>query len=118
MNPIFDDTDYRVQAAEELIDEGKYAEALAGVKSALEEGSAAAMRLFGECCLHGWGVKQSVTAARHWWEHAIEAGDTDAITLMGDSYYYEDNGCTRDDEQALKWYAQAAEELLAACRTR
>lgn len=56
----------------------------------------------------GCGVAQNYGDAMKWFREAADAGDAEAMTMMG-RMYAEGNGTPKSDVEALKWFRAAAD---------
>lgn len=56
----------------------------------------------------GWGVKQDLPQAAHWYQRAADGGDNDAKTNLG-LMYAEGSGVKKDFQKAARLYREAAD---------
>jgi uncharacterized protein len=57
---------------------------------------------------HGLGVAQDYDKAREWYQKAADAGNTDAMYILGVLYEY-GYGVAQDYDKAREWYQKAAD---------
>ena len=104
------------QQAENLHNQGRYAEALPLYQGLAEQGDAYAQHTLGFMYERGQGVAQDNTQAVFlyrksvvWFRKSAEQGDADAQFRLGIMYEY-GRGVAKDEAQAVVWYRKAAEQ--------
>jgi uncharacterized protein len=78
-------------------------------KGKAEHGDAEAQKLLGSVFAKGQGVKQSYSAAAHWYRLAAEQGHAGAQAALAE-LYEAGQGVPFDAAEAAKWYRRAAEQ--------
>lgn len=97
----------QVATCRKLIEDRKYDEALAHLRTAADNGNSDAMFLIGRLYEDGKGVTKSFGNALSWYKKAAELNNLDAIFYMG--YYYEHGlGGPTNYAEALRCYRKAA----------
>jgi len=86
-----------------------YAQAVAWLRKAVDQGHAAAQLELGVLYGHGQGVEQDHAQTVMWYRKAAEQGYVLAQDYLG--FMYRDGwGVERDDAQAIEWFRKAAEQ--------
>lgn len=90
------------------------------LRAQLQAGERDAQFRFAEACEHGWGVPQSVTAARRWYRAAARQGEAEAAFRLGLLWLRAER--RRADIAGAAWMRQAADAghgdaqaVLATC---
>ncbi len=82
----------------------------AWAKKAADQHNARALYLLGYCCVHGrGGMHEDETQAVEWWRQAANLGYVHAQYVLGDAYF-NGRGIPQSYEQALSWFAKAANQ--------
>jgi hypothetical protein len=100
------------QRADNLYDQGRYAEAFSLYQGLAEQGSPAAQNLLGLMYNDGQGVAQDYNQAVVWYHKAADQGFSVAQYDLG-NMYANGRGVAKDEAQAVAWYRKAAEQGFA-----
>ncbi|MGR9014619.1 MAG: J domain-containing protein [Gammaproteobacteria bacterium] len=98
-----------LQRADDLHDQGRYAEAFSLYRHAAEQGNAKAQFKLGVMYELGQSVKQDYTQAVSWYLKAAEQGNSNAQYSCAIKYQ-SGQGVTQDHTKAAYWYRKAAEQ--------
>jgi uncharacterized protein YdaT len=99
----------------QLLDAGKYAEALPLLTTAALDGNAIAQRFLGWMYERGKGLPQSDTRAFEWYQKAADCGDAKAQCNLG-TMYHTGKGVLASDVKAVEWYQKAAAQGQATAQ--
>ncbi len=99
----------------QLLDAGKYAEALPLLTTAALDGNAIAQRFLGWMYERGKGLPQSDTKAFEWYQKAADCGDAKAQCNLG-TMYHTGKGVLASDVKAVEWYQKAAAQGQATAQ--
>ena len=72
-----------------------------------EENIPLGIYLYARALKEGNGTERDLSEAVRLFTKAAEAGNVDAMYYVGRSYFYPDEGVTRDDDKAIEWYRKA-----------
>jgi hypothetical protein len=99
----------------QLLDAGKYAEAIPLLTTAALDGNATAQRFLGWMYERGKGLPQSDTKAFEWYQKAADCGDAKAQCNLG-TMYHTGKGVLASDVKAVEWYQKAAAQGQATAQ--
>jgi TPR repeat protein len=97
------------QQAENLHNQGRYAEALPLYQGLAEQGNTVAQFRLGVMYEYGRGVAEDEAQAIVWFRKAAEQGDAVAQYMLG-AMYADGLGVVKDEGQAVYWLRKAAEQ--------
>jgi TPR repeat protein len=101
---------YWDDAAKGIPKEEADAKGLAYWKREAERGEASAMGLLGDCYWMGQNVKQDLKEAERWLFRAANNGDESSMFRLGQFYSTVEDIQLRHGEEAIRWFARAAEK--------
>ena len=93
-----------------------FAQPLAEIRQAAEQGDAEAQFYLGEAFYTGTALPRDYTAAASWYKKAAAQGSAAAQNRLG-AMYASGQGLSKDRQQALYFYQQAAEQGLVEAQT-
>ena len=104
------DDDIQVGKANVFLKKGQYKEAVKIYKKIAMKGNAYAQGIYGNCLLHGWGVKQNMAKGIEWLEKsASQKGAWPCLKLAWVFLGYDFNGkrITLDNQKAKEYISKA-----------
>lgn len=97
------------EEAAELLDKGKYREALKIMREIAEQGEIEAQLNLAAFCISGNRVEKNLEEAIYWYEKAAEQGNIEAQRFLGNLYFLGEE-VKQDYEKAKYWLQKAAKQ--------